>query len=73
MSTIRTLLELGSVILVAAAAVGLGRLLLRPAAQRGDREMAASPSAENASRLLVVAVGLSVMMALFAVVWRFTP
>ena len=73
MSSTRTLLELGSVILLAAAAFGLGRMLLRPAAQRADRKMAVSRSAENASRLLVVTAGLSVMMALFAVIWRFTP
>ena len=73
MSTTKTLLELGSVILLVAGAFGLGRMLLRPAAQRADRKMAVSPSAENASRLLVVTVGLSVMMALFAVIWRITP
>lgn len=73
MSTTKTLLELGSVILLVAGAFGFGRMFLRPAAQRTDRKMAVSPSAENASRLLVVTVGLSVMMALFAVIWRFTP
>lgn len=73
MSTTRTLLELGSVILLVGGTFGLGRILLRPAAQRADRKMAVSRSAENASRLLVVTAGLSVMMALFAVIWRITP
>jgi hypothetical protein len=72
-STTRILLELGSVILLVGGTFGLGRILLRPAAQRADRKMAVSRSAENASRLLVVTAGLSVMMALFAVIWRITP
>lgn len=73
MSTTKTLLEVGSVILLLAGVLGLGRMLLRPAAQRADLKMAVSASAENASRLLLVTVGLSVIMALFAVIWRFTP
>jgi hypothetical protein len=48
-------------------------MFLRPAAQRVDRKMSLSPSAENASRLLVLILGLSVIMAVFAVVWRFVP
>jgi hypothetical protein len=35
--------------------------------------MSLSPSAENASRLLVLILGLSVIMAVFAVIWRFVP
>jgi hypothetical protein len=68
-----TLLELGSLVLLIGAGLGLGRMFLRPAAQRADRKMAMSPSAENASRLLVLILGLSVIMAVFAVIWRFAP
>lgn len=71
MSSPIILFELGSMILLVAGAFGLGRMFLRPAAQRADRKMAVSQSAENASRLLVVTVGLSVILAVVAVVWRF--
>lgn len=68
-----TILEFGSLFLLVAAGLGLGRMFLRPAAQRVDRKMSLSPSAENASRLLVLILGLSVIMAVFAVIWRFVP
>ena len=73
MSPTIILVELGSVVLLAAAVLGLGRMYLRPATQRVDRKMAVSRSAENASRLLVATLGLSMIIALFAVIRHFVP
>jgi hypothetical protein len=56
-----------------AAALGLAKLFHRPAAQRLDGKLAFSAGAENASKLLMVILGLSVTAAVFAVIWRFAP
>ena len=68
-----TLLWSLSLVLLVAAALGLTKLFHRPAAQRLDGKLAFSAGAENASKLLMVILGLSVTAAVFAVIWRFTP
>lgn len=71
-STITLLWSL-SLVLLAAAALGLAKLFNRPAAQRLDGKLVFSAGAENASKLLMVILCLSVTAAVFAVIWRFAP
>jgi len=68
MSTTATLLGSLSLLLVVAMSFGLTTVFRRPAAQRTNGEAELNPGAENASRLLVAVLVLSIVAALAAVI-----
>lgn len=72
-ATTATILGSFSLLLLIPAILGLARLVYRPAAQRLDGQLAFAPGSENASRLLVVILGLSAVAAVAAMIWRFAP
>lgn len=62
-----------AVLLLLAAVASSAKMLRGPAARRLDWKLASNPAAERSSMLLSGSLVLSLVAAVFALIWHFLP